>query len=140
MHLEDLQHIANNLPDSFTNLKGVTKSLNLARNAPERVEVPIKTTQLPIPKKRGSSTASDPEHASSKQQMKSRRKTSESVNAGQLNIDKHLMGSINHSGRETSTTQFQCAQTDWDIGTPRLDRIGKSRRVTRGAGNFHQLC
>ena len=62
----NLQHLANNLPDSFTDLKGVTKSLNPARNAPERVEVPIKTTQLPIPKKRGSSTASDPEHASSK--------------------------------------------------------------------------
>ena len=26
--------------------------------------------------------------------------------------------------------QFQCAQTHWDIGTPRLDRIGKSQRVT----------
>ena len=90
----NLQHLANNLPDSFTDLKGVTKSLNPARNAPERVEVPIKTTQLPIPKKRGSSTASDLEHASSKQQRKSRRKTSESVNAGQLNVDKHLMGSI----------------------------------------------
>ena len=90
----NLPYLANNLPDSFTDLKGVTKSLNPARNAPERVEVPIKTTQLPIPKKRGSSTASDPEHASSKQQRKSRKKTSESVNAGQLNVDKHLMGSI----------------------------------------------
>ena len=64
----NLQHLANNLPDSFTDLKGVTKSLNLVRNAPERVEVPIKTTQVPIPRKRGSSTASDLEHASSKQQ------------------------------------------------------------------------
>jgi hypothetical protein len=44
-----LQHIANNLPYSFTNLKGVTKSFSPARNAPERVEVPIKTTQLPVP-------------------------------------------------------------------------------------------
>ena len=89
-----MQHLANNLPDSFTDLKGVTKSLNPARNAPERVEVPIKTTQLPIPKKRGSSTASDLEHASRKQQRKARRKTSEAVNAGQLNVEKHLMGSI----------------------------------------------
>jgi len=39
---------ANNLPDSFTDLKGVTKSFNPVRNAPERVEVPIKTTQLPV--------------------------------------------------------------------------------------------
>ena len=57
----NLQHLANNLPDSFTDLKGVTKSLNPARNAPERVEVPTKTTQLPVPKKRGSSTADDPQ-------------------------------------------------------------------------------
>ena len=77
----NLQHLANNLPDSFTDLKGVTKSLNPARNAPERVKVLIKTTQLPIPKKRGSSTTSDLEQASSKQQRKSRRKTSESANA-----------------------------------------------------------
>jgi hypothetical protein len=54
-----LQHIANNLPYSFTDLKGVTKSFSPARNAPERVEVPIKTTQLPLPEKRGSSTASN---------------------------------------------------------------------------------
>ena len=84
-----MQHLANNLPDSFTDLKGVTKSLNPARNAPERVEVPIKTTQLPVPKKRGSSTASDLDPASSKQHRKSRRKTLESVNASQLNVDKH---------------------------------------------------
>ena len=39
---------ANNLPDSFTYLKGVTKSFNPVINEPERVEVPIKTTQLPV--------------------------------------------------------------------------------------------
>jgi hypothetical protein len=89
-----LQHLANNLTYSFTDLKGVTKSWKPARNAPERVEVPIKTTQLPDPKKRGSSTASDPNPASRKQQRRERRKSSKSVNASQLNIDKHLMGSI----------------------------------------------
>jgi hypothetical protein len=41
----NLQHIANNLPDSFTDCKGVTKSYNPAINAPERVEVPTKTTE-----------------------------------------------------------------------------------------------
>jgi hypothetical protein len=90
----NLQHLANNLPDSFTDLKGVTKSWKPARNVPERVEVPIKTTQLPDLKKRGSSTASDPDPASRKQQRRERRKSSKSVNASQLNIDKHLMGSI----------------------------------------------
>ena len=38
----NLQHIANNVPDAFTDYKGVTKSYNLARNIPERVEVPNK--------------------------------------------------------------------------------------------------
>ena len=61
---------------------------------PERVEVPTKTTQLPDPKKRRSSTASVPEPASRKQQRRERRKSSKTVNAGQLNVDKHLTGSI----------------------------------------------
>jgi hypothetical protein len=41
-----LQRLANELPNAFTNYKGVTKSFLPARNAPERVEVPSKTTQL----------------------------------------------------------------------------------------------
>jgi hypothetical protein len=49
----DLQNIANNLPDAFSDYKGVTKSLHPVRNVPERVEVPNKTTQPPIDKKRG---------------------------------------------------------------------------------------
>ena len=89
-----MQHLANNLTGSFTNLKGVTKFLNPARNAPERVEVPTKTTQLPIPIKRGSSMASDPDLASRKQQIRVRRNSSKSLNASQLNVDKHLMCSI----------------------------------------------
>jgi hypothetical protein len=68
-----LQYIANNLPDSFTDLKGVTKSLCPARNAPEGVEVPIKNLSTPVPEKRGSSTASIQDLASCKQQRKLRR-------------------------------------------------------------------
>jgi hypothetical protein len=40
----ELQQIASNLSDVFTDYKGVTKSLNLAVNTPYRVEIPIKTT------------------------------------------------------------------------------------------------
>jgi hypothetical protein len=40
--------------DAFTTYKGVTKSNNPMRNVLKRVEVPKKTTQLPI--KRGRST------------------------------------------------------------------------------------
>jgi hypothetical protein len=41
-----LQRLANELPDAFTNYKGVTKSFIPARNALERVEASSKTTQL----------------------------------------------------------------------------------------------
>jgi hypothetical protein len=41
-----LQNIANNLPDAFTNYKGVTKSHVPAMNIPERVEI-AKITQPP---------------------------------------------------------------------------------------------
>jgi len=53
----DLQNITNNLPDAFSDYKGVTKSLHPARNVPERVEVPNKTTHPQIGKKRGRSTS-----------------------------------------------------------------------------------
>jgi hypothetical protein len=53
----DLQNIANNLLDAFSEYKGVTKSLYPARNVPEIVEVPNKTTQPQISKKRGRSTS-----------------------------------------------------------------------------------
>jgi hypothetical protein len=39
-----LQNVANNLPDAFTDYKCVTKSYNSMVNAPERVDVPKKTT------------------------------------------------------------------------------------------------
>ena len=41
-----MERLANELPDAFTNYKSVTKSFVPTRNAPERVEVPNKTTQL----------------------------------------------------------------------------------------------
>jgi hypothetical protein len=40
----ELQQIASILPGTFTNYKGITKSLNFAVNTPCRVEVPIKIT------------------------------------------------------------------------------------------------
>jgi hypothetical protein len=43
----ELQQIASNLPDAFTDYKGVIKSFNSAVNAPCRVEIPIKTTLPP---------------------------------------------------------------------------------------------
>lgn len=70
-----MQRLANNLPDAFTNYKGVTKSFIPAQNALERVEVPNKTTQLPLTKKRGRSLATQRDTVASK-----KRKT---INANQ---------------------------------------------------------
>ena len=65
----NLQHIANNLPEAFTDYKGLTKSSYPARNAPERVEVSNKNIQLlPLPKKRGRSTAAPNDDAQMKRQ------------------------------------------------------------------------
>ena len=85
----NLQHIANNLPEAFTDYKDVTKSSYPARNAPERVEVPIKTIQLPLPKKRGRSTAAPKDNATSKRPRISRARSSKSVNPSQPQVGRH---------------------------------------------------
>jgi hypothetical protein len=66
----NLQHIANNLPDIFTDYKYITKSLVPARNVPESVEIPQKTTQPPKQKKSGSSMSTVQEKASCNQLWK----------------------------------------------------------------------
>jgi hypothetical protein len=43
--IRNLQNVTNNLLDAFTDYKDVTKSWNPGVNAPERVEIPKKTTQ-----------------------------------------------------------------------------------------------
>jgi hypothetical protein len=52
----NLQQLANNLPDAFTNIRGLSKSHIPAANALERVEIPLEgmnSTQVPNPRKRG---------------------------------------------------------------------------------------
>jgi hypothetical protein len=73
-----LQNISNNLPDAFNYCKGVVKFFIPARNAPERVEVPYKTTQNPT-NKRGISKATNKDSSPLK-----KRKT---VNAHQQQVD-----------------------------------------------------
>jgi hypothetical protein len=53
----EFQNIADNLPDAFTNTKGVTKSSFPARNVTERIEVPNKTIHLPSEQEKDGSTA-----------------------------------------------------------------------------------
>ena len=84
----DLQHIANNLPDAFTDHKGVTKSHIPAVNAPERVEVPTKTTQTPNESKRGRNLVSR-NIASQKPPRKQRKPNPLPVNAIQPQVEGH---------------------------------------------------
>jgi hypothetical protein len=87
----ELQQIASNLSDVFTDYKGVTKSLNPTVNAPCRVEVPLKTTP---PLKRG--RASQQKDASNKR-LKTTRTSSSSkkVNTSQPMVDGHQVDMIN---------------------------------------------
>jgi len=48
----EFKNIACKLPDAFTNIKGVTKSLPVAINVLKRIEVPNKIIHLPSQKKR----------------------------------------------------------------------------------------
>ena len=84
-----MHHIAKNLPETFTDNKGVTKSSNPTYNAPERTEVPIKTIQLPLPKKRGRSTAAPKDNAPNKRPRIPRTISSKSVNPSQPQVGRH---------------------------------------------------
>jgi len=70
-----LQNIANNLPDVFADYKCVTKSIYPARNVPERVDVPNKTTQPQIGNKRG---------------INNSKKQEKTENTSKISIDRHL--------------------------------------------------
>ena len=84
-----MHHIAKNLPETFTDNKGVTKSSYPTYNAPERMEVPIKTIQLSLPKKRGRSTAAPKDNAPSKRLRISRTISSKSVNPNLPQVGRH---------------------------------------------------
>jgi hypothetical protein len=70
----NLQNTANNLPHAFTDYNCVMKSWNPLVNAPERVEVPKKTTQAPSIKKRGRTETTRKDTASEKRPRKEKTK------------------------------------------------------------------
>jgi hypothetical protein len=87
-----LQNVANNLSDAFTDYKGVTKSWNPMVNAPERVEVPKKTTQAPSIVKRGRVAQTKKDNAPNKCPRKEKmRPLQKVVNVNQPVIDRHLV-------------------------------------------------
>jgi hypothetical protein len=84
----NLQNIANNLPEAFTDYRGVIKSHNPTINIPERVEIP--TQDLPNQNKRGGSMVTKdktPKHHPQKQ----RTDTSKTVNVNQHQADRHQL-------------------------------------------------
>jgi len=98
-HLIFLHHIAKNLPKTFTDNKGVTKSSYPTHNVPERMEVPMKTIHLPLPKMRGRSTATCKDNALSKHLRIPRTDlSSKSVNPSQKLVDTQWM-SIQYQDR-----------------------------------------
>jgi hypothetical protein len=87
----ELQQIASNLPNAFTDYKCVTMSLDPVVNAPCRVEVAIKTTP-PLKRER-----SNQQKDTSNKRLKATRKTSslKKVNASQSKVDGHQVDMIN---------------------------------------------
>jgi hypothetical protein len=112
-----LQNIANNLPDAFTDYKGVTKSHVPAMNVPERVEV-SKATQPP---KRGRNL--DKKDKASQKRPRGMRHP-QTVNVGQPrvdvqpSVDKGHLKDVHHPGPSTSV------HTNVGVGTSEhLDSI-----------------
>jgi hypothetical protein len=94
----NLQNIANNLPYAFTDYKGVTKSWNPTVNAPERVEVPKKTTQAYSIVKRGRVAQTKKDNVPNKHPRKEKiRPLQKIVNVSQHVVDKHLVDILQSS-------------------------------------------
>jgi hypothetical protein len=88
----NLQNVANILPDAFTDYKGVTKSWNPIVNAPERVDVPKKTTQAPFAVKRGRVAQAKKDNAPNKRPRKENtRPLQKTVIMSQQVVDRHLV-------------------------------------------------
>jgi hypothetical protein len=86
----NLQNVANNLTDAFTDYKGVTKSWNPTVN--EKVEVPMKPTQASSVVKRGRVIQTKKDNAPNKHPRKEKtRSLQKIVNVSQLVVDRHLM-------------------------------------------------
>jgi hypothetical protein len=87
-----LQNIANNLPDALTDYKGVTKSWNHVVNAPERVDVPKKTTRAPSVVKRERVAQTKKDNTPNKRPRKERtRPLQKTVNVSQPRVNRHLV-------------------------------------------------
>ena len=100
--VQNLQHIANNLPDWFTDYKGVTQSYN-------PVKIRLKDwryQQIPL-HSLFKATGGDVWQKYIRIQLLASKdiKARDSVNASQLHVDRHLMGSIHPVDGKPPPTQ-----------------------------------
>ena len=102
MRSEDLQHIANNLPDSFTDYKGVTQSYNPAKVRLKEWRYQQNPLHSPF-----KATGGDVWQKYIRIQLLASKdvKACESVNASQLHVGRHLMGSIHPVDEKPPPTQ-----------------------------------
>jgi hypothetical protein len=88
----NLQNVANNLLDTFTDYKGVTESSNPMVNAPERVDVHKKTSQAPSIVKRGRVAQTKKGNTPNKRPRKEKtRPLQKTLNVSQPGVDRHLV-------------------------------------------------
>jgi len=134
----NLQNIANNLPEAFTDYKGVIKSHNPAVNVPERVEVP--TQNLPNQNKRGRNTVTK-----DKPPRKLRKPTSKTVNANQHHADRHQLDIVNPNNMDIQQIYHipsinartnTSARTSEDPDSNSLGNIEESQRVNEISTNY----
>ena len=102
MRSEDLQHTANILPDSFIGYKGVTQSYNPAKVCLKEWRYQQNPLHSPF-----NATGGDVWQKYIRIQLLASKdiKVSESVNASQLHVDRHLMGSIHPVDGKPPPTQ-----------------------------------
>ena len=127
-----LQNIANNLPDAFTDLRSVSKSHNPAINVPERVEIPIKVTQLPNQNKRGRSTATRAKRVP----RKKRNINSKGINANQPQVDRHQDVQLIHQLPSTNVHTIDGAGTSENPDSSVLGNNEESQGVLEISTNF----
>ena len=118
---EDLQHIANNLPDSFTDYKGVTQSCNPAKYAWKSGGT-NKIHSTPRSKQRGGRCMVEVHQDSA-----SRKQGYQGLWISKCKLTSRWQtpnGYYTPSGRETSTNLVHSAHNDRDIGIPDSIALG----------------
>ena len=122
-----MQNAANNLPDAFTNTKGVTKSYIPARNVPERIEVPNKTIHLSSSSKSGRSTAIPMGMTSRKRNRNQRKDSSDLVNATQPQVERHQVDLLDQPSTSTVYTNSDAGKPE----RPNAIVLGNTEPSTR---------